>query len=157
MPQIPVKIIYKLEIGQRELLFNQRSQFFLNRSGPLADEYNKLVNIPCHPSTRHLSVVTLEFCFLLLGLSAKMLLSPHLAVQMWIVDKWQSLFSRFLRHLWRQFLLPYSKETFLGWIIPEDADAWHLANEICACRPSWPDDPLSIVASSLSHFLYSFK
>jgi hypothetical protein len=48
---------------------------------------------------------------------------------MWIVDKWQSLFSRFLRHLWRQFLLPYSKETFLGWIIPEDADAWHLLVE----------------------------
>ena len=56
-------IIYKLEIGQREFLFQKLCQFFLDGFSPMAYQDDKFVNCPCYAPTRNLKIVALEFGF----------------------------------------------------------------------------------------------
>ena len=56
-------VIYELEIGQRELLFQKFCQLFLDGLSPMSHQDDKFVNCPRYATTRNLKIVAFEFGF----------------------------------------------------------------------------------------------
>ena len=110
MAQIPMGIVYELEIWQGEFLLYQRCQLFLYRFCPSTNKDDELIDVPCHPATRDLCVIAFEFGLFMGGLRTEILFCPYLTMQMGIVDEWQTFVCRFLYHLWRQLGFTDTKE-----------------------------------------------
>lgn len=114
-------IIEKLEIWKSKFLFYQLGQLGFYLCGPLSYKDYKLINCPGHSSTRHLSIVALEFCGRVCGQCTEVFLLPHLSVKSGVVDVWDAIICSIFYHLWGQFLFSHSKEILFNWIIPEYA------------------------------------
>ena len=109
MPQVPMLVIYELKIGQREFIFKQPTELFLDRLCPMAHKDDEFINIPRHSPTGYLSVVPLKLGGFMLGLRTEVFFSPHLTMQMRIIDKWHTLLGGFLNLLGSKFFLTHSK------------------------------------------------
>ena len=49
--EVPVVVVYKLEIREGELLLQQFGKLVLDGLGPLAHQHNKLINVPGYTTT----------------------------------------------------------------------------------------------------------
>lgn len=124
--QIPVRIIHKLETGQRELFLYQFCQLFLDWFGPVSDKHNKLIDTPCYSATGYLCIITTELCLQVFGLCAEILFCPHLSVKVWIVDKRHPFIRCFFHLLWCQFHLTDTEKRMVLRVVPKNAHARHL-------------------------------
>ena len=109
MAQVPMLVIHKFKIGQRKFFFKQPGKLFLDRLCPMPHKHYEFINIPCHSATRYLSVVTLKFCGFMLGLSTEIFFSPHLAMQMRVIDKWQTFLGSIFHLPGSKLFLSHSK------------------------------------------------
>ena len=50
-------VVDKLEVWKGELRLQQGREFVLDRLGPLANEYDEFIDIPCHTASGHLGIV----------------------------------------------------------------------------------------------------
>ena len=123
--KVPVVVIDEFEVWKGELLLKERSEFILNRLCPTAYEDYELVDVPSDTASGNLSIVASELGFLVLSLSTKVLLCPYLPMQLWIINKGNTLFSGFLYHLGRDFFFANPKEGFRFHIVPENAYTGH--------------------------------
>lgn len=129
MTQIPMFIIYELEIRKSELLLNESRKLIKNRFCPMTYKNDELINIPSHTASRYLCVIAFELCIFVFCLSLEILFGPHLTMQVRVVDKGNTFVSRFLNHLRCYFLFTYSEKRMILWVIPKDAYRRHLLIE----------------------------
>ena len=123
--QIPMLVIDELEIRKREFLLNQLREFVQDGLGPMTDQNDELVDIPCHASARDLGIIPRKLCLDVFGLGLEILLRPDLPMQPRIVDERNALLGSLLHFTWCDFLLVDPKEALLPRVIPEDTHGGH--------------------------------
>lgn len=69
MTQVPVFVVYELEVRQREFIFKQLCQLVLYGLSPLANQHDKLIDGPCDTTARHLRIIALELSIQMFRLS----------------------------------------------------------------------------------------
>lgn len=91
----------------------------------MAYKDDEFINGPGYTTTRYLSIITLKFRFVVLGLSSEIFLSPDLTVQVRIVYERLAFLSSLLYFARSEFFFSHTKKGMVFRVIPEDADRWH--------------------------------
>lgn len=79
--------------------------------GPMPHKSDEFINIPGHTAVRHQSVVALELCGFMLGLSAEVFFSPHMMMQMQmrVINKRHTFLGGLLHLPGSEFFFAHSK------------------------------------------------